>query len=82
MSTQTTADTATTTETTHADATISGVRLSFTAKGYIQPEITTRYANADEALERAVTDAFTLYDLTVKQAHARGLLLVTDMGAK
>ena len=82
MSTTTATTPTTTTDATHAEATISGVKLNFTAKGYIQPEITTRYASADETRGRAVKDAFALYDQIVEEAHERGLLLVTDMGAK
>lgn len=66
---------------TTGEATISGVKLNFTAKGLIQPEITTRYANAAEALEHAVTDAFTLYDRITAEAARRGLMVVTEVAS-
>lgn len=65
-------------ETPRAETTISGVKLAFTAKGFIQPEITTRYANASEALDYAISDAFAMYDRLVTEATNRGLRLVTE----
>lgn len=61
------------------EATISGVKFTTTAKGYIQPEITVRYANASEALEHAVSDAFALFDRIATEAADRGLHLVTEL---
>lgn len=62
--------------------TTSGVKLTFTAKGLCQPEITLRYANATEAMETASRDAFTLYDFLKLEAEARGITFVTEQEAR
>ncbi len=59
-------------------STISGVKLTFRAKGLLQPEITVRYASAAEALMTASRDAFTIYDFLRMEAEARGITLVSD----
>lgn len=61
----------------HAE-TSCGVKIDTTAKGYLQPGFTLRYASADETLVRAAADWGVLFDQFVKAAHARGLKLVTD----
>lgn len=58
--------------------TSSGVKLTFTAKGVCQPEITLRYANAEEALRYSAAAAFALFDSVREQARARHISLVTE----
>lgn len=58
--------------------TISGVKLTFTAKGLLQPEITLRYASAEDATRYAAAEAFALFDKVREQAYARHITLVTD----
>ena len=63
-------------------ATSSGVKLFFTAKGLCQPEITLRYATAQEALQRATEDAFNvLAQITAAAAESR-ITLVTQQEGK
>lgn len=74
----TTTDTATNESANRFESTTSGVKCATTAKGYLQPEFTVRYANADEALARSVADLFKLYDQFATEAADRGLRLVTE----
>lgn len=58
--------------------TSSGVKLSFTAKGLCQPDITLRYPTPDLAMQYAARDAFALLDDISAKAHMRGITLVTE----
>lgn len=62
----------------NAAETSSGLRIDFTAKGYLQPGFTLRYATADEALTRANADWGRLFDQLQIAAHGRGIKLVTE----
>lgn len=58
--------------------TSSGVKLTFTAKGLLQPEVTLRYASAEEAMRYGAAAAFAVFDSLREQAAARHIALVTD----
>lgn len=62
--------------------TSSGIKLNFTAKGLLQPEITVRYATPQEAVKTASRDAFMIYEFIRLEAEARGIKLVTQDSGK
>lgn len=63
-------------------ATSSGVKLTFTARGLCQPEITLRYATPELALQRAVDDTFTILAQITAAAAESGIRLVTEQEGK